>query len=133
MTPTLEEILNAVSVETGIDTETIKGKNKKKPVTLARQVFCFVSRSETLCSYDEIAEHIGKTHAAALYAYEKLRETGFLTEREKNTINGVQKLLREPVVEMTYLQTALLGKAYNYANNHTFNWAIRALKESGIN
>ena len=133
MTPTLEEILNAVSVETGIDTETLKSRSREANVNMARQIYFYIAREETTRSYREVGSIVNRDHATVLYAHRKLADTRFITDKEQNTINGVQKLLREPVVEMTYLQTALLGKAYNYANNHTFNWAIQALRDNGYN
>jgi chromosomal replication initiator protein len=70
---TPELIINTVAEHFRLDSETLRGKRRDKPIALARQVAMYLLREETQCTWTEIGRELGgKDHKAAMYGHHKI-------------------------------------------------------------
>lgn len=70
MRPTLDDILNHVSQETGVFTTAIRSNNRDMAVVRARDSFCHEAH-KTGYSYPEITEYLGRTSHSVVIAAAK--------------------------------------------------------------
>jgi hypothetical protein len=68
---TMRSILKAVCQHTGINSVTLKSRQRRTPEVNGRFMFCYLARKRTLASYPMIGKYINKDHATAIYAVEK--------------------------------------------------------------
>ncbi len=68
MSVTIDKIFSAVFKKYNVSKEEIKGKNRVKNVTWARQVFIYLIREITELSFPDIGEIIDKDHSTVIYS-----------------------------------------------------------------
>ncbi len=66
-------ILNAVSAFYGLPSETLQGKRRDKPLSMARQMAMYLLREELQCSWTQIGKELGgRDHSTILHGYQKI-------------------------------------------------------------
>lgn len=70
--PNVEDIIWAVSKESGITEEEIKSKDRSTKILIARQVAMALARELTSNSYKTIGEAFPRSHATVLHASRKI-------------------------------------------------------------
>ncbi len=68
MSVTIDKIFSAIFKKYNVSKEEIKGKNRVKKVTWARQVFIYLIREITELSFPDIGEIIDKDHSSVIYS-----------------------------------------------------------------
>jgi chromosomal replication initiator protein len=71
LTPTV--ILNAVANYYGLSTETLQGKKRDRPLSVARQMAMYLLRDELQCSWTQIGNELGgRDHSTIMHGYQKI-------------------------------------------------------------
>jgi len=71
LSPTV--IVNAVTTFYGLPSETLQGKRRDKPLSMARQMAMYLLREELQCSWTQIGKELGgRDHSTILHGYQKI-------------------------------------------------------------
>ena len=124
----LEDVMTAVTAETGITAEQIEGRSREEDIVLARHVYIYLCREMVMATNKEIAQSLGMNLSSMVHVRKKLSNDAFLTKRESDTLDGVRHRLEFGGDSLLYKQAALLGMAYHAARPAEFQWAISSLK-----
>ena len=87
---TVDKIFSAVYDKYGVSKEEIKGKNRVKRITWARQVTIYLIREITELSFPDIGEIVDKDHSSVMYSYEQVGKkitSNPMIELEINELN----------------------------------------------
>ena len=86
---TPEAIKNVVASFFAIPADTLTGKRRDKPTSLARQMAMYLLREELQCSWTQIGRELGnRDHSTILYGYQKIAD-------EVNADHGLRRDLLE--------------------------------------
>ncbi len=69
---TVDKIFSAIYDKYGVSKEEIKGKNRVKRISWARQVSIYLIREITELSFPDIGEIVDKDHSSVMYAYDQV-------------------------------------------------------------
>lgn len=70
-----EQVLDAVCRHYGLDTETLKSRQRHQKVALARQVAMYLLKEELDCSFPQIGQALGgRDHTTVLYGCQKIKD-----------------------------------------------------------
>ncbi len=69
---TVDKIFSAIYDKYGVSKEEIKGKNRVKRITWARQVTIYLIREITELSFPDIGDIVEKDHSTVMYSYEQV-------------------------------------------------------------
>ncbi len=87
--PTPSLIISEVCRFYSIEENVIRGSNKNKAVSEARQIAMYLIRKMTMLSLPDIAKEFGKNHTTVLYAIRRVEE------ELGNSANGLQDNIRD--------------------------------------
>ena len=62
----LENVMEAISSVTGVESEEIFGKNRKRQVAAARHMFCYMARKYTNATLGQAGKFLGRDHTTAI-------------------------------------------------------------------
>ncbi|MBE0480327.1 MAG: chromosomal replication initiator protein DnaA [Dehalococcoidia bacterium] len=66
-------IVNTVAAYYGLKADTLQGKRRDKPFTVARQLIMYLLREELKCSWTQIGKELGgRDHSTVLHGYHKI-------------------------------------------------------------
>ena len=92
---TIEDIIKAVAVKTGVKISDIKSPKKNKNIVLARQIAMYLARKLTSASFPDIGEKIGgRDHSTIIYANNKLKRIIETDVKIKNLIEEIEDSLK---------------------------------------
>jgi chromosomal replication initiation ATPase DnaA len=86
----LKKILSQVCMCTNTSMEQVLGKNRHRDIVDIRQVYCYLSRMRTGCSFREIGALVGQGHCSALYAVNRI--TDLLQMRDRKIVEIMKKI-----------------------------------------
>lgn len=67
MTPTLQDILEAVSRHAGVPVETLQSRRRSRYIADGRKMYCWLARQCTRHSLQEVADELGRHHTAVIH------------------------------------------------------------------
>ena len=85
----LENIVEVVCTEFGVQPSVLLGKSREQTVATARQVAMYLAKKMTNKSFVEIGNHFGRTHATVMYA---IKATSDLIDTNVQLARRVKKL-----------------------------------------
>ncbi len=92
---TIDDIIKAVAVKTGVKISDVKSPKKNKNIVLARQVAMYLARKLTSASFPDIGEKIGgRDHSTIIYANNKLKRIIETDVKIKNLIEEIENGLK---------------------------------------
>ena len=80
----IDMYMNAVSIATGIKPDSIRSNTRQREIVEARQIFCWLLRTNTDMSFNEIgqyASHRKMNHATVLYSVKMVENAIEIAER----------------------------------------------------
>ncbi len=92
---TIDDIIKAVALKTGVKISDVKSPKKNKNIVLARQVAMYLARKLTSASFPDIGEKIGgRDHSTIIYANNKLKRIIETDVKIKNLIEEIEDGLK---------------------------------------
>ena len=92
---TIDDIIKAVALKTGVKISDVKSPKKNKNIVLARQVAMYLARKLTSASFPDIGEKIGgRDHSTIIYANNKLKRIIETDIKIKNLIEEIEDSLK---------------------------------------
>jgi len=92
---TIEDIIKAVAIKTGVKISDVKSPKKNKHIVLARQVAMYLARKLTSASFPDIGEKIGgRDHSTIIYANNKLKRIIATDVKIKNFVEEIEDSLK---------------------------------------
>ena len=92
---TIEDIIKAVAIKTGVKISDVKSPKKNKYIVLARQVAMYLARKLTSASFPDIGEKIGgRDHSTIIYANNKLKRIIATDVKIKNLVEEIEDSLK---------------------------------------
>lgn len=92
---TIEDIIKAVAIKTGVKISDVKSPKKNKHIVLARQVAMYLARKLTSASFPDIGEKIGgRDHSTIIYANNKLKRIIATDVKIKNLVEEIEDSLK---------------------------------------
>ena len=61
-----EQVLEAVSVTTGVPSEKVFGKDRHRDIMAARHLFCYMAKMHTDCTLMSIGKYINRDHTTVI-------------------------------------------------------------------
>lgn len=92
---TIDDIIKAVAMKTGVKISDVKSPKKNKNIVLARQVAMYLARKLTSASFPDIGEKIGgRDHSTIIYANNKVKRILDTDVKIKNLIEDIEDSLK---------------------------------------
>jgi chromosomal replication initiator protein len=92
---TIDDIIKAVAMKTGVKISDVKSPKKNKNIVLARQVAMYLARKLTSASFPDIGEKIGgRDHSTIIYANNKLKRIIATDLKIKNLVEEIEDSLK---------------------------------------
>jgi chromosomal replication initiator protein len=92
---TIDDIIKAVAMKTGVKISDVKSPKKNKNIVLARQVAMYLARKLTSASFPDIGEKIGgRDHSTIIYANNKLKRILETDVKIKNLVEEIEDGLK---------------------------------------
>ena len=92
---TIDDIIKAVAMKTGVKISDVKSPKKNKNIVLARQVAMYLARKLTSASFPDIGEKIGgRDHSTIIYANNKLKRILETDIKIKNLLEEIEDSLK---------------------------------------
>lgn len=88
----LERVLNIVCEETKVHPMKVRGRSRKRDIVMARHMYCYFGYNYANCTYNFIAESIGRDHTTALNSItvvDNLLTTDFKFREELKRIESI--------------------------------------------
>lgn len=92
---TIDDIIKAVAMKTGVKISDVKSPKKNKNIVLARQVAMYLARKLTSASFPDIGEKIGgRDHSTIIYANNKLKRIVETDVKIKSLVEEIETTLK---------------------------------------
>ncbi len=91
----LDDIVDAVAAEFGLDKKAIIGPSRQKEISIARQVSMYLAKQLTSLSLQDIGDYFGgRTHATVLHSCNTISEQAEINPMLRRTIQKIDNKLR---------------------------------------
>lgn len=92
---TIDDIVKAVSIKTGVKISDIKSPKKNKNIVLSRQIVMYLARKLTDASFPDIGEKIGgRDHSTVIYANNKMKRILETDVKIKDLVEEIEDFLK---------------------------------------
>jgi len=91
----LAHILSAIEQCTGVSIHLMQSKSRNRNLTDARQMFCFLARTETPLSFAAIAKIINRHHATVLHSMRSILGLIAFNQHNRHQLDCVLRVLEE--------------------------------------
>jgi chromosomal replication initiator protein len=92
---TIDDIVKAVSIKTGVKISDIKSPKKNKNIVLSRQIVMYLARKLTDASFPDIGEKIGgRDHSTVIYSNNKMKRILETDVKIKDLVEEIEDFLK---------------------------------------